>query len=288
MNDRTSGAFRSFWEDTGERFPDLSGAPSTDYYLECEKALVRECLSPLAGKRVLKTDLWDEAKNSRILVWMKSRGARVFGIDISLAILRRARASFSGPRPGPGFIVSDLRGVGFAGGSFDAVYSMGTMEHFPEYPLAVRECLRLLKPGGLAVFGVPNKLDPFLRPFMVMILNRLGLYAYGREKSFTPGGLERLLRREGFRVLRRTGILFLPGWLRMAELWVHGRRPGLSFLFRPLIAPFSFLYFRYPGLRRHGYLTVCLAEKPASLPSVGRAPGRAVRASARCSAARGG
>ena len=45
----------------------------------------------------------------------------------------------------------------------------------------------MLKPGGTAIIGVPNKLDPFLRPLLVHVLNALGFYAYGMEKSFTPG-----------------------------------------------------------------------------------------------------
>ncbi|OGD10949.1 MAG: hypothetical protein A2Y86_02960 [Candidatus Aminicenantes bacterium RBG_13_62_12] len=267
MTKKAASTLRSFWEETGGRFPDLLGAPSTAYYLECEQRLLLDCFPGLADGRLVKTDLWDEAKNTRILARLEGRGARVFGMDLSLSILRGARTSFSGPHSRPRFIVSDLRRIGFADGSFDYLYSMGTIEHFPEYPQAVRECFRILKPGGLAVIGVPNKLDPFLRPLMVTVLNLLGLYAYGREKSFTMAGLERLLRGAGFRVLKRTGILFLPGWLRMAELWVHVRRPGLSFLFRPLIGLFSFLYFKFPSFRRHGYLIACLAEKPKSHPS---------------------
>ena len=33
----TEAIRRSFWEDTGENFPSLAGAPSTRYYLACEQ-----------------------------------------------------------------------------------------------------------------------------------------------------------------------------------------------------------------------------------------------------------
>ena len=66
---------------------------------------------------------------------------------------------------------------------------MGTIEHFVEYAQAVQENFRILAPGGSAIVGVPNKLDPFLRPLIVHAMNGLGLYGYGMEKSFTPGEL---------------------------------------------------------------------------------------------------
>ena len=50
----------------------------------------RTHLAPLDGLRVLKTDLWDEAKNTRILRWAAEAGIRAFGVDISPGIVRRA------------------------------------------------------------------------------------------------------------------------------------------------------------------------------------------------------
>jgi hypothetical protein len=110
---------------------------------------------------------------------------------------------------------------------------------------------------------VPNKLDPFLRPLLVHLLNVGGLYGYGMEKSFTPGALQRLLESAGFRVTARTGILFIPGWLRMLELWLYTRRSRLTGATSPPVRFFAWLYRRVPAVRRHGYLTVCVAERPA-------------------------
>ena len=49
--------------------------------------------------RVLKTDLWDEAKNTRILAWASRQGARAYGIDISEPTVIQARSAFD---RGPG------------------------------------------------------------------------------------------------------------------------------------------------------------------------------------------
>jgi hypothetical protein len=69
-----AGAYARFWAAVGERFPDLAGAVSTDYYAVSERRLFAEHFPPLRGLRILKTDLWDEAKNTRILVWASRHG----------------------------------------------------------------------------------------------------------------------------------------------------------------------------------------------------------------------
>jgi SAM-dependent methyltransferase len=252
----------SFWDEVGKSFPSLYSAPSTSYYFECEKGLFERSFPPLAGKKVFKTDLWDEAKNSQILRWAAEQGAQVYGADISVNIAQEARALFERERLKLRFVASDLREIPFAEESFDLLYSMGTIEHFPEYFQAVSECFRILRRKGLAIIGVPNRYDPFLRPLMVTALFKLGLYSYGYEKSFSMSQLERTLEKAGFQILERTGILFMPGWLRMADLYLHVNRPGLTVLTSPFVSFFRFLYRKFPWLRPHGYLIACVVKKP--------------------------
>ena len=250
----------SFWGDVAANFPSLKGAPSTQYYFECERMLYTQFFPPLTGRLLFKTDLWDEAKNSEILRWAAEQGARPAGVDIALGIVQQARRVFC--EGGLGFAVADIRAIPFRSHSFDLVYSMGTIEHFPDYEVSVHELFRVLKPGGTAIVGVPNKLDPFLRPLMVCLLQRCGLYAYGTEKSFTAGGLRALLESAGFRYRATSGILFIPGWLRMLDLWCHTRCPRLTRLTGWLVGPFAWLYRRVPAVRRHGYLLACVVDKP--------------------------
>jgi SAM-dependent methyltransferase len=249
-----------FWDDVGAHFPSLKGAPSTDYYFDCERLLFETYAPKLRDRVVLKTDLWDEAKNTEILRWVAEQGASPAGVDVSLDVVAAARRVLSAHNPA--FTGGDVRELPIRDASIDVVYSMGTIEHFPEYAVAVREMFRVLKPGGIAIIGVPNKLDPFLRPLMVHVMNATGLYGYGVEKSFTPGELQRLVESAGFRVTARTGILFIPGWLRMLELWLYTRRSPLTALTTPPVRLFAWLYSRFPAVRRHGYLTVCVAERP--------------------------
>jgi SAM-dependent methyltransferase len=254
--------YLDFWKRVGASFPELDGARSTACYRRDEQWLFERFMPPLDGLRLFKTDLWDEARNTRILCWAGSRGARTFGIDLSPATTVSA-ARESGDRGVPlGAAVSDVRTIPFRDASFDAVYSMGTIEHFDETEAAVEEIFRVLRPGGRAIIGVPNRHDPFLRPLLVAILYRLGLYGYGFEKSYSRKGLRSMLEAAGFEIREETGILFMPGWLRMIDLACHVWFRPLAVVTGAAIAPFTWLVDRFPGLRRHGYLIAAVAVRP--------------------------
>jgi SAM-dependent methyltransferase len=247
-----SPGYRRFWEEVGENFPDLGGAASTAYYFENEKRLLSEHIPDLGRCTLLKTDLWDEVKNTRILQWVHGQGAAVFGVDISEPTVRQARAAFadSGLRG----VASDVRRLPFRDGSFDAVYSMGTIEHFRDPETALAEIHRVLRPGGRAVVGVPNRWDPFLRPMLAAALQAVGLYGYGYERSFSRRVFRRMLETAGFEVVAETAILFVPGWLRMADLALHSYVPPLARVTAALLEPFVWLDQHVPAVRNHGYL----------------------------------
>ena len=257
----TRSAYRDFWFDVGEQFPDLWGAVSTRYYSDNERRLFTEHFPPLDGLRILKTDLWDEAKNTRILAWASRQGARAYGIDISEPIAMQARDGFDTGRCLRG-AVADVRDLPFRDASFDAIYSMGTIEHFDETERAVGEIARVLKPGGRAIVGVPNRHDPFLRPLFATVLQAVGLYGYGYEKSYSRRALRRMLEQAGLDVIDETAILFMPGWLRMLDLACHSWCRPFAAVTGMLVRPFMFIDRHVPAVRRHGYLLATVVTKP--------------------------
>ena len=268
MSTLGAAAYRRFWAAVGERFPDLSGAASTRYYAQNEQRLFTEHFPPLHGLRILKTDLWDEARNTRILAWAAAHGARAFGIDISMPTIRRAGEAFSRESGGLRAAAADVRALPFTDASVDAIYSMGTIEHFDETEQAVREMARVLKPGGHAIIGVPNRHDPFLRPLLATALQAVGLYGYGYEKSYTRQALREMLERAGLRVTHETAILFIPGGLRMLDLACHAWCRPLTAVTAALVWPFVFLDRHVPAVRRHGYLLATVVTKPDSRGAV--------------------
>jgi SAM-dependent methyltransferase len=261
---------RAAWDRLAAEMPDLFPAASTQYYRRAEMALIRRHLEPLAGRRLLKLDLWNEAFNTRILPWMSGRGAVAFGLDTSLAVGVRARRNALAASDPLVILQADMRRIPFAEGSFDIVYSMGTIEHVAEYRETIREIRRVLKPGGRAILGVPHKWDLFLRPLLVWALTLAGKYPYAPERCFGAGELSRVVEGCGLAVRARTGLLILPGLLRMADLYLHREKSRLSCLTALAIRPFEWLELRAPWSGRFGYLLVLVVERPAE---TGQPPG---------------
>lgn len=259
----TSARYRQFWAGVGERFPDLSGAASTDLYATNEQRLFTEHFGALDGLSILKTDLWDEARNTRILQWARHRGARTFGVDISMPTIGMARQAYAAEGLAEGLSAAggDVRDLPFANDSFDAIYSMGTIEHFAETEQAVAEMFRVLKPGGRAIIGVPNRRDPFLRPLLATAMQAVGAYGYGYEKSYSRPALRQMLERAGFEVIAETAILFIPGGLRMLDLACHSWCRPLARVTAALVYPFVLIDRHLPATRRHGYMLATVVRK---------------------------
>lgn len=258
---------RRQWDWIASQVQDFSQAPSTLYYRECEIALIQRAVGSLAGKRVLKLDLWNEAHNTRLLPWLREQGAEAIGLDLSQVVAQRARRNALAEDWPASLLRADIRDLPFPDGSFDVVYTMGTIEHIDEYQQALQEVERVLRPGGKAIVGVPHKWNLFLRPLMVWILDAFGQYLYAPEKSFSGPELRRCLEKTGLSVRSRTGILTLPGLLRMADLFFYTRRIPLYRLSPLFLAPFQFLETRWSWPGYFGYLLTLVAEKPRAQPA---------------------
>ncbi len=82
-------------------------------------------------------------------------GARVALFDIEAQRVAQARAAT------PHAIVAAAEHLPYAADRFDTVLSNEVLEHVADDRLALREMLRVLKPGGHAVIFCPNRWYPF-------------------------------------------------------------------------------------------------------------------------------
>jgi SAM-dependent methyltransferase len=69
------------------------------------------------------------------------------------------RVAFGAVEAVSGLRNESITKLSFADESFDFVLSFDVFEHIPEYEKALRECFRVLKPGGKLLFTVPFRLD---------------------------------------------------------------------------------------------------------------------------------
>jgi SAM-dependent methyltransferase len=119
-----------------------------------------EVASRSHGKRVL--DLG--CNNGWGTDFLSSVAASVTGIDVSAAAVADARRRF----PNGDFHLFDGLSLPFETGAFDLVASLQVIEHVPDTGPYLREIMRVLTPGGTAIFTTPNaaiRLDPGMKPW---------------------------------------------------------------------------------------------------------------------------
>ena len=117
-------------------------------------------LGNVSGKRVLDFGC-GSGSNTALLT---GRGAHVWGIDISEDLLRlaRRRLAVSGRGGQATFIAGSAHDTPFPDGSIDVVFGMAILHHL-DLDLVSREVLRVLKPGGRAIFQEPVRNSPVIR-----------------------------------------------------------------------------------------------------------------------------
>jgi SAM-dependent methyltransferase len=114
-----------------------------------------------AGKRVLEYG----CGSGSYAVPMARRGALVTGIDISRRCIEAARREAAAAGfPDTEFIVMDAMDMDFPDESFDLVIGTGILHHL-DLDRCFDELLRVLRPGGRAVFLEPLGHNPALNIF---------------------------------------------------------------------------------------------------------------------------
>jgi len=155
INKITTEEVQDFWENNplcaaGIPFP----TGSKDFFEYYDK--LREDIEPIdysyqlheyrdfKDKKVLDVG----SGNGYIPSKYSAEGAEVFGIDITKAGIALCEKRFEYLGLKGNFQVADAQQLPFEDNYFDCVCSMGVLHHVPNTEKAVKEILRVLKPGG--------------------------------------------------------------------------------------------------------------------------------------------
>ena len=208
-------------ENLGDRFESALSAYDTQRRVE---TLIDEFLpdAELTGKSVLDVGTGLGFFADRL----KRRGAVVTAVDIGEKLLKRVSE-----RVGCECIQADALSLShyFGNRRFDVVVSSECIEHTPDPQAALREMVRVAKPGGLISVSTPNLLWlPVVKTATVLKLRPFD----GLEKFSTFSSIRRTLEESGATVLREKGLHLFPFQLHFHGLsrWCDGHLQGLRML----------------------------------------------------------
>jgi SAM-dependent methyltransferase len=153
------------------------------------------------------------AGRGRWVFYLRRRGYDVIGMELARAEIAAARAF----DPDVPIEYGNVLRTGYPDRSFDAVISLGVLEHFEEGPqAALAEVRRILKTGGLFLVTVPTR--DFMR---AVLFNRIksaqtlvrrirGVKLEFEEYRYSRRQFEALLRGAGFLIVDRVPDDFRP------------------------------------------------------------------------------
>lgn len=186
------------WDAQWQQEPEALDAPDEEGRTprwKAQEQIVEERLGGFEGLRVIEVGA---GRGTNGVLYGK-RGARVTLLDLSDTALEQAGSLFAAH----GVEVDLVKGDVFDPpaslvGAFDVSMSFGLCEHFlgDRRVGVIRGHLELLRPGGIAMLGVPNRWSPVYRAWKG-VLERRGSWPLGTEVPFTVAELSDLSQRAG-------------------------------------------------------------------------------------------
>lgn len=134
------------------------------------------------------------------------------------------------------FIQMDVQKMGFKKNNFGFVICSEVLEHIDNVEDSLNEIFRILKPGGIVLFSMPNAVSAlWLRNrfrFNMSHLFNKNLSAkeieYKKHIEFMPSRVIRSLRKIGFKILRTSGCFAFP--VPAKVLAFHAKNfPGIAY-----------------------------------------------------------
>jgi len=158
----------------------------------------------LAGQRVLEVGCGRGVGSETLLAL---GAAQVIGFDFDPAMVELARRRIARFGDRAAVFVGDAAAIAAADATFDCVVDYGILHHVPDWPQALREIARVLKPGGRFYF------EDLCRGFVSAWPVRV-LLDHPQATQFTGAEFRAAIEAAGLRV---------DGWRQLGTWGVVGR-----------------------------------------------------------------
>ncbi|MFD4366450.1 class I SAM-dependent methyltransferase [Rhodococcus sp. NPDC058521] len=166
---------------TGERT--VPGIPEENYWFRRHEIVYRDLLSRCADRTVLEAGS-GEGYGANMIADV---AAKVTGLDYDISAVEHVRSRY----PRVEMIHGNLAELPFEDASVDVVVNFQVIEHLWDQAQFLRECFRVLKPGGELLVSTPNRItfspgrDTPLNPFHTRELNARELTELLVDADFT-------------------------------------------------------------------------------------------------------
>ena len=167
-------------------------------------AALKEIMPDLKGKWILEVG----AGTGRDSFTFAEDGAKVIVLDYADAAMDIVKALNNQNEAQVIPVQGDAFELPFADNTFDMVFHQGLLEHFRDPSGIVKENLRVLKPGGIAIIDVPQRWHIYT--VIKHILIALNKWFAGWETEFSLGQLEKYLKKFGFKPIGYYGDWMYP------------------------------------------------------------------------------
>lgn len=192
------------------------GGQQTD---QTQRQIVRDLCEGWRGKRVLEIG----SGTGRFSLELVKLGADLTLADLSGAMLDSVRQKLRGNGFDPAtvrYVQSNIYALAFPGEAFDCMLSLNVLGHVEDIGRALRECARVLKPGGQFLFNYPNLNSYFWPAARYINRNQSAIGQPVFSRWHIPAALEKDVQAAGLEIVARVGHVHAPRGLRVESLGV--------------------------------------------------------------------
>ena len=174
------------FDDIVDKYDNWFTTPLGHHVDRWEKVITWRLAKPRPGEKVL--DIGTGTAN--YLMELARMGLDCTGLDVSENMVLRAKEKSGKEKLKLKLVLASAEALPFPERHFDLVISVTAFEFFPHPRRAVREMIRVCKPGGRIVVSVLNKWSPWalrrriISRFKETIFTRCRFYSYPEMRHF--------------------------------------------------------------------------------------------------------